>query len=85
LIEVRNSGGHAVEETPYGREARMSQAGEDRTVEYVQPGQSIVLAAHLGRLVNLRKPGAYTVRVSRIDPASHVRVESNEITVSVVP
>ncbi len=85
LIEVRNSAGHAVEETPYGREARMSQVGEDRTVEYVQPGQNVVLTAHLGRLVNLRRPGAYTVRVSRLDPASHVRVESNEITVSVVP
>jgi dipeptidyl aminopeptidase/acylaminoacyl peptidase len=83
-IEVRNPAGHPVEETQYGREARASQ-DEDRTVEYVQPGQSVVLAAHLGRLVNLRRPGAYTVRVSRVDPASHVRVESNEVTVSVVP
>ena len=30
----------------------------------------MVLTAHLGKLVNLKKPGEYRVRVSRKDPAS---------------
>ena len=84
-IEVRNAAGRVVEETAYGREARMRQQTEDRTVDYVQPGQSVVQTAHLGQLVNLSRPGQYTVRVSRRDPASHEVVESNEITLNVVP
>jgi dipeptidyl aminopeptidase/acylaminoacyl peptidase len=85
VIHVRNAAGHAVEETAYGREARQRQSMEDRTVDYVQPGQSVVQTAHLGRLANLSKPGEYRVMVSRRDPESGVVVESNEITVDVVP
>jgi hypothetical protein len=51
----------------------------------VQPGMSTVQTAHLGRLVNLSRPGRYTVRVSRVDPATHVVVKSNEVTLNVVP
>jgi hypothetical protein len=84
-IVVRNAAGHVLEETEYGREARQRQLTEDRTVDYVQPGQSLVQTAHLRKLVNLGRPGRYTVRVSRRDPASHEVVESNEITLNVVP
>ncbi len=84
-IVVRNAAGHVLEETAYGREARQRQLTEDRTVDYVQPGQSVVQTAHLRKLVNLSRPGRYTVRVSRRDPASHEVVESNEITLNVVP
>jgi hypothetical protein len=84
-IVVRNAAGHVMEETAYGREARQRQLTEDRTVDYVQPGQSTVQTAHIARLVNLGRPGAYRVTVSRSDPATHVVVKSNELTLNVVP
>ncbi len=84
-IVVRNASGKAVDLTPYGREAQQRQGAEGRTVEYVQPGGVVVLTAHLGKLVNLKKPGEYRVKVSRKDPASGLVVESNEIAVDVVP
>ena len=83
-IHVRNAAGRVVEETAYGRQARLQQT-ENHTVDYVQPGQSAVQTAHLTRLVNLSRPGEYRVRVSRKDPESQVVVESNEITLDVVP
>jgi hypothetical protein len=82
---VRNAAGRVVKETAYGREARQRQQTEGRTVEYVQPGQSAVQTAHLAKLVNLSRPGQYTVKVSRRDPVTHVLVESNEVTLNVVP
>jgi dipeptidyl aminopeptidase/acylaminoacyl peptidase len=84
-IEVRNAAGREVEETAYGREARQRQQTEGRTVDYVQPGGSTAQTAHLERLVNLGRPGRYTVRVSRIDPAARAVVRSNEVTLNVVP
>jgi hypothetical protein len=84
-IVVRNAAGRVVEETAYGREARQRADSEGRTVDYVQPGQSVVQTAHLAKLVNLSKPGEYRVRVSRRDPETHTVVQSNEITVDVVP
>ncbi len=85
IIVVRNKAGHVVEQTAYGREAQQSQGAENRTVNYLQPGESVVGTAHLAKLVNLSRPGEYRVQVSRRDPASHVVVESNEITLDVVP
>jgi dipeptidyl aminopeptidase/acylaminoacyl peptidase len=84
-IVVRNAAGRVLEETAYAREAGQRQLTDGRTVDYVQPGQSAVQTAHLGKLVNLSRPGVYRVRVSRRDPESHVVVESNEITLNVVP
>ncbi len=84
-IQVRNAAGHVVEETVYGREARQKGQTENRTVDYLQPGQASVQMAHVEKLVNLGRPGRYTVKVSRSDPASHAVVESNEITLNVVP
>lgn len=84
-IDVRNAAGREVEETAYAREAQLRQQTEGRSVDYVQPGMSTVQTAHLGRLVNLSRPGRYTVRVSRVDPATHVVVKSNEVTLNVVP
>jgi hypothetical protein len=84
-FHVRNAAGRVVEETAYGRESRMHPESEGRTVDYVQPGQSVTQTAHLARLVNLSRPGRYTVQVSRRDPVSQAVVESNEITLNVVP
>jgi acetyl esterase/lipase len=84
-IDVRNAAGREVEETAYAREARIGQQSEGRSVDYVQPGMSSVQTAHLARLVNLSRPGRYTVRVSRVDPATKAVVKSNEITLNVVP
>jgi hypothetical protein len=84
-IEVRNAAGREVEETAYAREARLRQQTEGRSVDYVQPGMSTAQTAHLARLVNLSRPGRYTVRVSRVDPATHAVVKSNEVTLNVVP
>jgi outer membrane biosynthesis protein TonB len=84
-IEVRNAAGREVEETAYAREARQRQQTEGRSVDYVQPGMSSVQTAHLTRLVNLSRPGRYTVRVSRVDPATRAVVKSNEVTLNVVP
>jgi dipeptidyl aminopeptidase/acylaminoacyl peptidase len=84
-IEVRNAAGRVVEETMYGREARLRQQTESRTVEYVQPGMTAMQTAHIARLVNLGRPGRYSVRVSRVDPVSRAVVKSNEVTLNVVP
>ena len=82
-IEVRNASGQTVEETAYARGVR-PEIGIN-TVDYVQPGGIAVQTAHVAKLVNLRRPGRYTVQVSRRDPKSGVVVKSNEITLSVVP
>jgi hypothetical protein len=74
-----------VQETAYGRESRIHPEAEGRSVDYVQPGQSTVQTAHLARLANLSRPGEYRVKVSRKDPESQTVVESNEITLNVVP
>jgi hypothetical protein len=84
-IEVRNAAGHLVEETAYGREAREHPQTESRTVDYLQPGMSSMQTAHLAKLVNLSRPGQYTVQVSRTDPVTHEVVKSNEVTLNVVP
>ena len=85
LIHVRTAAGHVVEETAYGREARANPQMEGRTVDYVQPGESVTQTAHLTRLVNLSRPGVYKVSVSRRDPESQAVVGSNEVTLNVVP
>jgi len=84
-ITVRNAAGRTVEETAYGRDTRLHQQTEGRTVDYVQPGQSVVQTAHLGRLVNLGRVGEYKVKVSRKDPETQTVVQSNEITLNVIP
>jgi dipeptidyl aminopeptidase/acylaminoacyl peptidase len=84
-IDVRNAAGRELEETAYAREARVRQQTNGRSVDYVQPGMSSVQTAHLTRLVNLSRPGRYTVRVSRVDPATHAVVRSNEVTLNLVP
>jgi hypothetical protein len=86
-IVVRDAEGRDVEESAYGRGIRdeRAQAAGRSMVDYVQPGGVSVQMAHVGKLVNLRRPGRYTVQVSRKDPASGVTVKSNEITLSVVP
>jgi dipeptidyl aminopeptidase/acylaminoacyl peptidase len=84
-IVVRNRAGKVIQETAYGRESRSHPEAEGRSVDYVQPGQSTVQTAHLTRLVNLSRPGEYRVKVSRKDPESQTVVESNEITLNVVP
>jgi dipeptidyl aminopeptidase/acylaminoacyl peptidase len=84
-IEVRSAAGHAVEETAYGREALQHQQAESRTVDYLQPGQTVVQTAHIEKLVDLKRPGRYTVQVSRKDPEKGVVVRSNEVVLNVVP
>jgi hypothetical protein len=83
-IEVLNAHGRVVEETAYGREARRQQT-ENRTVDYLQPGMTSVQTANIAKLVELKRPGKYKVRVSRRDSASGVVVTSNEVTLNVVP
>jgi dipeptidyl aminopeptidase/acylaminoacyl peptidase len=84
-IEVKDARGHAVEETAYGREALQRQQEETRMVEYVQPGKAAVQTAHLEKLVNMNRPGRYTVLVFRKDAKSGAVVRSNELTLNVVP
>ncbi|HEY6414455.1 MAG TPA: S9 family peptidase [Edaphobacter sp.] len=86
-IEVRDAERREVEESAYARGIRndRAQAEGRSTVDYVQPGGASVQTAHIAKLVNLRRPGRYTVQVSRKDPASGVTVKSNEITLNLVP
>ncbi|WP_433967807.1 S9 family peptidase [Tunturiibacter gelidiferens] len=84
-IVVKDAAGKLVEETAYGREALQHQQEESRTVEYVQPGKAAVQTAHLEKLVNMNRPGRYTVQVFRKDAKSGVVVRSNELTLNVVP
>jgi len=85
ILVVKNAAGRVVEETAYGRDARERADSEGRTVDYVQPGQSVVQTAHLAKLVNLSKPGEYRVRATRRDPETHTIVISNEVVVNIVP
>jgi dipeptidyl aminopeptidase/acylaminoacyl peptidase len=86
-IEVKNAKGQLVEETAYGREARepRRRQEESRTLDYVQPGGSVVQTAHIAKLVSLSRPGWYTVLVVRKDPGSGEVVRSNEVKFAVVP
>ncbi len=86
-IVVKDTQGREVEESAYARGigGERAQAEGRSIVDYVQPGGIAVQTAHVGKLVNLRRPGRYTVQVSRKDPVSGVTVKSNEITLSVVP
>jgi dipeptidyl aminopeptidase/acylaminoacyl peptidase len=86
-IEVKNTEGRLVEESGYARAARepSRQQSAGYTVEYLPPGGSAVQTAHLLKLVNLSRPGRYTVQVSRENPASNLIVTSNQITLNVVP
>jgi dipeptidyl aminopeptidase/acylaminoacyl peptidase len=86
-IEVKNAEGRLVEESGYARAARepSRQQSAGYTVEYLPPGGSAVQTAHLVKLVNLSRPGRYTVQVSREDPASNLIIKSNQITLNVVP
>ncbi|MBB5342256.1 alpha/beta hydrolase family protein [Tunturibacter empetritectus] len=84
-IEVKDAKGHAVALTAYGREALLHQQEETRMVEYVQPGKAAVQTAHLEKLVNMNRPGRYTVVVFRKDAKSGAVVRSNELTMNVVP
>ncbi|WP_353069753.1 S9 family peptidase [Tunturibacter empetritectus] len=84
-IEVKDAKGHEVEGTAYGREALQHQQEETRMVEYVQPGKAAVQTAHLERLVNMNRPGRYTVVVFRKDAKNGAVVRSNELTMNVVP
>jgi hypothetical protein len=84
-IEVWNAQGRLVEETAYGREARQRQQTENRTVDFLQPGMTSVETANIAKLVELKRPGKYKVRVLRKDSASGVVVKSNEVTLNVVP
>ena len=86
-IVVRNAEGREVEESTYAQGIRSegAQAAGRSVVDYVQPDGIEVQTAHVAKLVNLRRPGRYTVQVSRKDPASGVTVKSNEITLNVVP
>jgi dipeptidyl aminopeptidase/acylaminoacyl peptidase len=86
-IKVRSADGREVEESAYGRGAHDAKVQEEerRTVDYVQPGGVSVQTAHIGKLVNLKRPGRYVVQVSRKDLVSGATVKSNEITLNVVP
>jgi len=84
-IEVKDAKGHEVALTAYGREALQHQQEETRMVEYVQPGKAAVQTAHLEKLVNMNRPGRYTVQVFRKDAKSGAVVRSNELTMNVVP
>ncbi|WP_433984600.1 prolyl oligopeptidase family serine peptidase [Tunturiibacter empetritectus] len=84
-IEVKDAKGHAVALTAYGREALQHQQEETRMVEYVQPGKAAVQTAHLEKLVNMNRPGRYTVQVFRKDAKSGTVVRSNELTMNIVP
>jgi dipeptidyl aminopeptidase/acylaminoacyl peptidase len=86
-IQVRNAEGREVEESAYGRGTHDAKVQEEerRTVDYVQPGGVSVQTAHIGKLFNLKRPGRYTVQVSRKDSVSGATAKSNEITLNIVP
>jgi hypothetical protein len=84
-IEVKDAAGHVMESTAYGREAMQHQQEESRMVEFVQPGKAALQTAHVAKLVNLNRPGRYTVQVFRKDPKTGKVVRSNELTLNVVP
>ena len=83
-LEVLNSEGKQVQETPNGRKAQ----GKD--TEFVgsvfratlQPGKTQTDEIDVSKEYDLSKPGRYTIQAQRWDDESHTNVKSNTITIT---
>jgi len=60
---------------PYG-----SKYGRETLVE---PGQTVHYAARLSHVLDLSKPGSYTIKTEKSDPVTHNKVESSPVTITV--
>lgn len=49
----------------------------------IAPGETAKDVVLLSQQVDLRQPGAYRIRLERVDPATKVRVKSNTLTLTV--
>ena len=83
-VQVKDAAGRALAETAYGQEARESASRREatRTVDFVQPGGTAVQVVRLEKVVNVSRPGTYTVQASRKD-SSGVMVRSNVVSFTV--
>jgi hypothetical protein len=99
-ISVLDSEGKPVPETPYGRELHgkvwpsalingFSRSGSlfaAPPIPPMRPGETRKETPHdVIREYDLSKPGTYTIQVRRSDPYSQSLVESNILTVTLVP
>lgn len=81
-----SNGGSSVEKTG---DYRINDQWEDYNHKYrkltiVQPGQSIrYQAANLSKMFVTNVPGSYAVHVEKVDPVTHVAVQSNTINIEV--
>lgn len=55
-----------------------------QVTDFLKPGASLEMKAHLNRIADLDKPGHYTVQVSRDDRAAGRVVTSNKVVVDIV-
>jgi hypothetical protein len=51
----------------------------------IRPSASITESVYLDRWFDLTKPGQYTVKVRKAIPGSKLRIESNQLTISITP
>lgn len=88
-IQVRDSQGKLAQETAFG----LKLHGKDPTYQgqhgsivarTLAPGSTHESKAYLNKMYSL-PPGAYAVQVSRRDPATNQVVNSNTITLTVIP
>ncbi|MDB5329157.1 MAG: hypothetical protein JWP03_308 [Phycisphaerales bacterium] len=86
-IDVRDTGGHEVQLTAYGKQAFLDRAESPRNfLQRLSPGQSIADAIPVGRIFDLSLPGEYTIHVARtVRPCGghEIRILSNVVTVQI--
>lgn len=86
-IYVHDNVGSGPPLTQYGRDARRHLFVGSEVIKLIGPGQSVTQETNLSKQFDLSEPGVYHVQLSLPLPENpgHVVVESNEITITVLP
>jgi hypothetical protein len=82
ILEVRDSSGNRVAETPYGQAA--NGANGSTFCALVHPGDSIQGSAFLNKEFQLDKPGNYTAQAIRRN-SSTTFIKSNIVAITITP
>ncbi|HXN48126.1 MAG TPA: hypothetical protein VN893_15870 [Bryobacteraceae bacterium] len=84
LLDVRDSAGKPVSETPFLRQERLPATSGGPAVT-LGPGATSHTVLVLNSLYDLSQPGEYTVQVGRLDEASGTTVKSSPVVLRVPP
>jgi hypothetical protein len=92
-ISIADENGKAPAATAYLRSIKGNRLPDDpkfyrtysRQILSVKPGMSLDNRIDLGRIYKIISPGIYKIRVERLEEISKKRVQSNTITLTVIP